>query len=243
MKIASLFVLSGIIFPSALLACQVTLNEEDITEEFFVEDEVTGEMYVDCMGKSKCKDVVITDCPVVKCYETEACNSAQILNFTDHVLCEGLHACHRTEILADPYSTQRQTVSCVGSGACDVAQISGETIEEVSCTGVKACRKVKVEGAKLVKCHDGHENTPACEGFATMETNCLYCGNNGCADHVNMCRYKILDGEDLNFKKYLKCVPETLVGDCSDELKAELQLELRGKEQIDIDEENGTRRI
>jgi len=239
MNIKSLVFLSGIILPSAILACRVTLNDEDLTEKFFVEDSVTGENYVDCMGKSKCRDMVITDCPVVKCFDTEACNSAQILNFTHHVLCEGLHACHKTEILADPDSTQ--TISCVGAGACDVAQIHGETIEEVSCSGVKACRKVKVEGAKLVKCHDGHESTPACEGFATMETNCLYCGKNGCADHINMCRYKIIDGKELILKKYEKCMPETLVGNCSDELQAELELELSGKEQIDMDTENGTR--
>lgn len=241
MKITSLFTLLGIILPSALLACQVTLNEEDITEQLFIKDEVTGEMYVDCIGKGKCKDVVITACPVVKCAETEACNSAKIFNFTEHVLCEGLHACHRTEILADPHSTKRQTVSCMGSGACDVSLIVGETIEEVTCSGVKGCRKVKVEGAKLVKCNDGRANSPACESLATIETKCLYCGKNGCAAHINMCRYKLLDGVDLDSKDYLKCVPETIVGDCPGKLEAELQLELNGQEQIDVEEENGAR--
>jgi len=231
------------ILPMALLACQVTLNGEDKTNEFFVLDDVTGESYVDCMGHSKCRDAVITDCPVIKCFDNEACNSAKIINFTDSVLCEGLHACHRTEMLAADWITDReQTVSCVGSGACDVAQIVGETIKQVTCSGVKACRKVLIQGSKFVKCHDGHENTVACEGFATLETDCLYCGKNGCASHINMCRYKIIGGDDSETNKYEKCKPETLVGDCPAELEEELQLELSGREEIDTDQEDGKRR-
>lgn len=248
MKTFALFVLLGMVLPSVLLACQVTFAGEDKTDEFLVVDQVTEEQYVDCIGKSKCRDAVITDCPVVKCGETEACNGAQILNFTESVVCEGLHACHRTEILAASSSgddseeeERQQTVSCLGSGACDVAQISGDAIEQVSCSGVKACRKVYVHGATLVKCHDGHENTPACEGFATLETNCLYCGKNGCADHVNMCRYRLIGDDQNEYAKHKKCVPETLVGDCPDELEQELQFELNGREQIDADIEGGTR--
>jgi hypothetical protein len=233
MKISSLFVLLGMTLSSALPACQVTLNGEDITEKLFVLDDATGEKYVDCMEKSKCRDVVITDCADVRCGGTEACNSAQIINFTESVLCEGLHACHRTEMLAAVIDGQQQTVSCLGSGACDVAQISGETIELVSCSGVKACRKVFVEGAKLVKCHDGAENTPACEGFATLETNCLYCGKNGCADHINMCRFKIIGEGVSEYKRYETCMPKEVVGSCPDGLEEELRLELEGREEID----------
>jgi len=249
MKILSLLALSGIL-PSPLLACQVTLNDEvfgdletlekDVTEEFYVEDAVTGEKYVDCIGKSKCRDMVITDCPVVRCGETEACNSAQIINFTESVVCLGLHACHRTEMIAAP-NEGTQTVRCEGSGACDVAHIIGDTIEQVTCSGVKACRKVKVEGSKLVKCHNGSVSAPACEGFATLETNCLYCGKNGCEKHINMCRYKILDENSSKDKKYLKCVPETVVGDCPEEMEKELESELNGVEQIDTEIEGGTR--
>ena len=228
------------LFP-AVLACKVSIDGEDKTNEFFIVDSVSGEDYVDCIGHSKCRDAVITDCPVIKCVENEACNSAQIINFTDSVLCEGLHACHRTEMIAaDSTSNTEQTVSCLGSGACDVARIVGEDLGQVSCSGVKACRKVQVEGSKLVKCHDGHESTLACEGFATLETKCLYCGKNGCAGYINMCRYKIIGGTDIETNDYLKCEPEKLVGDCPTELEAELQLELNGKEKIDT--EGGTRR-
>eukprot|EP00535_Pseudo-nitzschia_heimii_P004385 CAMPEP_0197188778 /NCGR_PEP_ID=MMETSP1423-20130617/18479_1 /TAXON_ID=476441 /ORGANISM="Pseudo-nitzschia heimii, Strain UNC1101" /LENGTH=238 /DNA_ID=CAMNT_0042640721 /DNA_START=57 /DNA_END=773 /DNA_ORIENTATION=+ len=235
MKISSLLVLLGMTLPSALMACQVTtLDGEDITEKLFVVDDATGEKYVDCMEKSKCRDVEITDCADVRCGGTEACNGARIINFTEKVLCEGLHACHRTEILAAVVDGKQQTVTCLGSGACDVAQIHGETIELVKCSGVKACRKVFVEGAKLVKCHDGSDNTPACEGFATLETNCLYCGKNGCADHINMCRFKII-GEDgvSEYKKYETCKPQELVGNCPDGLEEELRWELEGREEMD----------
>jgi hypothetical protein len=238
------------VFPEALLACTVTLNGEDKTDEFFVDDIITGEAYVDCIGYVKCQDAIITDCPVIKCFDNEACNNAQIINFTESILCEGLHACHRTEMLAATTNESKQTISCVGSGACDVAQISGENIQQVSCSGVKACRKVHIEGTNLVKCHDGSDHTQACEGFATLETKCLYCGKNGCASHINQCRYKILgddddDGDDGSEKRdeYDKCKPEAIVGDCPDDLEGELQLELSGREEIDMEEGGGTRRI
>lgn len=225
---------------TTLLACKVTLNGADKTSDFLVIDSFAGEAYIDCMGAYKCRDAVITDCPVVKCFNNEACNSAQIINFTDSVLCEGLHACHRTEIVAAPVTAEdknsaRQFVSCVGSGACDVAHIVGN-IEQVSCTGVKSCRKVHVEGSRLVKCHDGREQSLACQGFATLETECLYCGKNGCADHINMCRYNILgEDDDTESTSYTKCQPESLIGkNCPDGLEAELQSELSGKEEVDV---------
>lgn len=234
MKVSQILSLA-MILPQTLLACQVTLNGEDKTDEFFVVDEITGEPYVDCVGHYRCKEAVITDCPVIKCVENEACNGAQIINFTDSVLCEGLHSCHRTEMIAaDLSSDSKQTVSCEGSGACDVAQIIGN-IEQVSCSGVKACRKVNVKGSKLVKCHNGHDTSVACEGFATLETNCFYCGKNGCASHINMCRYKIIGENDNETDKYLKCAPETIVGDCPVELESELRLELSGKEKMEVE--------
>ncbi len=235
------FSLSTVLLSEAVLACQVTLDGEDKTEEFYVVDDVTGESYVDCVGHYKCQDAIISDCPVVKCFENEACMNAQIINFRDTVLCEGLHSCHRTEITASDSSDSKQTVSCMGSGACDVAQISGTNLEEVTCSGVKACRKVHVEGAKLVKCHEGHDRTPACDGFATLETDCLYCGKNGCAEYINMCRYKVTGINDSETDKYEKCEPETVIGKCPTELESELRLELSGKEEIDT--EGGARRI
>merc|ERR1712194_842451 len=135
---------------------------------------------------------------------------------------------------------KKSSVSCIGSGSCDVAQITGA--EEVTFSGVKAGRKTRVQGSKLVKCHDGHENSPACEGFASMETECLYCGKNGCADHINMCRYKIIDGEEKNDndndntmnQQFEKCQPEKIIGNCPAEMDKELQLELRRGKWIDI---------
>jgi len=242
MKVSTiLYSFSTLLLSRAVLACQVTLDGEDKTNEFFVVDDSTGEQYVDCIGHYKCRDAIISDCPVVKCFENEACNSAQIINFTTSVLCDGLHACHRTEITAAD-SNDSKTVSCVGSGACDVTQISGTNLQHVLCSGVKACRKVNVVGAKLVKCHDGHENTPACDGFATLETNCLYCGKNGCESHINRCRYKIIGSGANETDRYQKCQPETIIGDCPAELESELRLELSGKEQIDT-EGGGARKI
>jgi len=243
MKTASLLitVLSMAFYP-AVLGCQVMMNGEDKTDEFFVVDDITGESYVDCMGKAKCREAIISDCPVVKCFDIEACNSAQIINVLDFVLCEGTHSCHLSEIsfaeqssAAAAASAEPQRVSCVGSGACDVAQISGEDLD-VECTGFKACRKVHVVGAKLVKCREGSGHSNACDDFATLETKCLYCGKQGCAAYINMCRYKIL-GEEVA-EKYTKCQPESLIGDCPSELEAELELELNGKEEID-----GNRRV
>lgn len=247
MKFSLLVFLTSMVFPEALLACTVTLNGEDKTDEFFVHDSITGESYVDCMGYSKCQQAIITDCPVIKCFDNEACTEAQIINFTEYVLCEGLHSCHRTEMLAAATTNDDiiQTVSCIGSGACDVAQISGENIQQVSCSGVKACRKVHITGTNVVKCHDGSDRTPACEGFATLETKCLYCGKNGCATHINQCRYKILGDDDDSEKKddYEKCPPEAIIGDCPADLEGELHLELSGREEIDMEEGGGTRRL
>jgi hypothetical protein len=234
-------------------ACQVTLNDQDVTSEYYIIDSISQESYVDCVGHSKCRDALIVDCPIIKCFDNEACNSAKIINFTDSVLCEGLHACHRTEISA-PTTTvpdsstdrkQSTTVSCIGSGSCDVAQIVG--VDEVNFSGVKAGRKVHVEGSKIVKCRDGHDRSFACEGFATLETECLYCGKNGCADHINMCRYKIIgeekDNDNDSKGRYEKCQPEQIIGNCPAEIEKELQLELSGKEELDVKREGGTRRM
>mmetsp|Transcript_9666 Transcript_9666/g.10847 ORF Transcript_9666/g.10847 Transcript_9666/m.10847 type:complete len:263 (-) Transcript_9666:327-1115(-) len=239
---------------TTLFACQVTINDQDVTTDYLIFDSIVGESYVNCMGHSKCRDALIVECGVIKCFENEACSSAKIINFTDSVLCEGLHACHRTEILAAPAHNaattyrKKSSVSCIGSGSCDVAQITGA--EEVVFSGVKAGRKTHVQGSKLVKCHDGTENAPACEGLTSMETECLYCGKHGCADHINMCRYKIIDGEDNNdndndnnMNQFEKCQPDKIMGNCPAEMDKELQLELNGKEELDVIRDGGTRRM
>ena len=221
--------------------CRVTFNGEDKTSEFFLVDSTTGEQYVDCVGSSKCREAVIENCPVIRCGENESCNNAQIINFTDYVTCEGTHSCHRANMTASD-DANAPIVHCSGGGACDVAIIKGRRLDEVTCTGPKACRKVHIEGARIVRCHEGHESAVACEGSATFETECLYCGKNGCADYINMCKYKILTGEesesgDKLFESdgYQKCATETLIGTCPDALKTELHKELTGLEEIELD--------
>jgi len=241
------------------------INGEDRTEELFVQeegnannneeerDEENSRYYVNCIGHSACRDAIITDCPRIKCVESEACNNAVISNFTESVLCEGLHSCHRTNITvasATESNTGETKVLCVGSSACDVAQISGADdgstmIDEIKFVGVKAGRKVHVENAKLIKCQDGKDTTKACDSLSTFRNvQCLYCGKDGCADHINTCRYKLWDenqdgnDEDANqenFVTYEKCIPETVtgVGDyCPAGLEEELRMELNGEVQM-----------
>lgn len=243
MKTQAFILLSIIVLPKTSLACQVILNGEDKTSDFFVIDSADDDAYVDCGDHSKCRGAVISDCPVIKCLGSESCTDAEISNFTDSVVCEGVHACHRTEMTAAASGAtihHEQTVTCIGSGACDVAHIVGNSVDRVSCNGSKACRKVRIEGPKLVKCQNGRDGALACDGFATLETKCVYCGAKGCSDHINTCRYKIIDDiESDSNTSYKKCVPEQVVGNCSDELKTELQLELTGKEEIDTDRVGG----
>lgn len=228
---------------SASPECSVTFNGEDKTGEFFVVDPDSGEKYVDCVGSSKCRDAVIEHCPVIRCGENESCNSAQILEFTDYVTCEGTHACHRANMTASDLGNG-PIVRCSGGGACDVAVIKGRSLDEVTCTGPKSCRKAHIEGPRIVRCHEGHESARACEGSSTFETRCLYCGKNGCEEYINMCKYKIItgdyeatsDGDGIHnvfeTESYQTCEPETLMGDCPDGSESQLHLELTGLEEI-----------
>eukprot|EP00536_Pseudo-nitzschia_multiseries_P018236 jgi/Psemu1/293399/fgenesh1_pg.2285_\ len=241
MKTQQIKFLFGMLIPIMSRACHVSMDGEDKTTEFFVVDEVTGEAYVDCIGRSKCRNAIITGCPIVKCGGSEACNEAQIVDFSEKVICEGIHACHRTE-MTSAVEAAVVRVDCIGSLACDVAKISGENLGLVECKGAKACRKVHIEGASLVKCHDGSQRTDACEDLATMHTECLYCGYRGCSEYINMCRYKIIgDNVSDSDRDYATCKPEELVGNCPDGLQAELELELSGREEIGA--EGGSRRL
>lgn len=245
-------VVAGEAAASSPPACKVTINDKDMTDELFVVDnsyennDDKERRYVNCMGRSKCRDAIITNCPRIKCYESEACNNARIIDFTESVLCEGMHACHRTNMtLAAAEKTTEETtiktkVSCIGSEACDVAQISGE-IDEIEFVGVKAGRKVHVEDAKVIKCRDGHDTNKACDSLATfVNVRCLYCGQNGCSDHINTCRYKFAGGDDdtnndSSWMQYEKCNPEKVLGpNCPAGLENELRMELTGKEEIEV---------
>merc|ERR1712172_288846 len=79
--------------------CRVTINDQDVTNEYFVVDSTVPTpaatttttqtaaaavpSYVNCTEHAKCQDAIIANCPVVKFYDSEACYSAQIVNFTD----------------------------------------------------------------------------------------------------------------------------------------------------------------
>lgn len=236
------FFLLFLIFPSALLACKITtLDGEDKTEEFLTVDPDTGNPFVDCDGPSKCRDLVIDDCPQVKCVQNEACTKTAINNVLESVLCEGPHSCHRTNITFANANGKIQGVGCLGFEACDVARISGPTLEQVECRGPKSCRKVHIEDAQFVMCHEGHENSLACDGFATIEAGCLFCGKMGCEEHVNTCRYKIRTQDGFESDKYLKCKPEQLIGNCPHDMEEDLQTELHGVVEIDLHKEDGDR--
>jgi len=63
-----------------------------------------------------------------------------------------------------------------------------------------------------------------------------------------MCRYKIIDGEDNNDNnndrnQFEKCQPETIIGNCPAKMDEELQLELNGKEELDVIRGGGKRRM
>ena len=186
--------------------------------------------YVDCLGHSKCRNATITNCAIVHCDENEACNGAHILNVTSAVYCIGLHACHRTTITAaaaaddavGPLGTAataaKTYVACVGSGACDVAQIY--QMQHVEIRGVKAGRKIHVEQAEVVTCTAGSIRNRACDSCATfLQIACLACGPYGCAEHINTCRYQLLSIDDAEKEtpsstriQYQKCQPDTIAG-------------------------------
>ena len=239
-------------------ACQVTIDDVDVTSDFFVEwrhdelpagapssvvpssvaavtseeDEVVvatrshPEFYVDCIGKSKCKNAIIENCPYVKCHESEACYQTTITNVTGTVECLGMHSCHKSQIYFAPKASEDeyQSVDCHDRSACDVTHIEGPDVDLVSCKGPKACRKVAIDVGGTIKCHHGHHNYEACDNFATLEAGCLYCGYEGCAPKINQCRVK-LHGTHLG-DKYNKCPTEDVVGHCPASLRQELQFEL-----------------
>jgi hypothetical protein len=224
---------------NGILSCQVTIDGVDRTDEFYIfsvsDDTNNGEKFVDCEGKSKCKNAIIKDCPIVKCSDTEACLSAQIVHFTQFVTCTGLHSCHRTEIQAASTSSFARTVTCQGNVACAMASISGD-LQQVSCIGDKACRHTNVEGAKLVKCHRGSETAVACLNLASFQTDCMYCGDYGCSNRINQCRFKSLDATPDD--AYSKCLPGTIVGNnCPTNLTGEMKLDsIVEEKKMNVDE-------
>mmetsp|Transcript_60564 Transcript_60564/g.148590 ORF Transcript_60564/g.148590 Transcript_60564/m.148590 type:complete len:312 (+) Transcript_60564:254-1189(+) len=249
-------------------ACQVTIDDVDVTSEFFVEwrenevpieapssvvasasSEEEGEVvvarrshpefFVDCIGKSKCKNAIIENCPYVKCHESEACYQATITNVTETVECLGMHSCHKSQIYFAPKASEDeyQSIDCHDRSACDVTHIEGPDVDLVSCKGPKACRKVVIDVGGAVKCHHGHHNFEACDNFATIDADCLYCGYEGCAAKINQCRVKL--HETHLGDKYSKCQPEQVVGHCPASLHQELKFELAEMAALEDEEGDG----
>jgi hypothetical protein len=223
-----------LLLSSSIQGCKVTFDGVDKTDEFLVTgpDKV---QYVDCEGKSKCKNAIIENCSIIKCSDTEACFTAQIIDFTQSVICTGLHSCHLTEIQAAATGETDRAVICEGPTACAKANIYGN-LQQVSCVGGKACRHTSVKGAKLIKCQDGAETAPACLNLATFQTDCLYCGTNGCSSRINQCRYKSLDATPDD--PYNRCQPGTIVGNnCpAVDLTGGMELETIKEEKVKNDE-------
>jgi hypothetical protein len=228
-------------------SCQVRNPDgDDITSMLLVEDGANVP-FVNCTGSAICKNFVITNCQKVLCRGVEACSHAQILNFTHSVACENTHGCHYTEIKAarlvddDNELLEEGVVRCDGIGACDVADIQAAS---VLCLGSKACRKAAIR-AGTVECKQGTHGSETCSSLATFEVACLVCGTHGCGDHINMCRYHLLNEANSwrddtpagGSSNYLICPQESSVGDCSDATEQQLDMELHGEE--DHDEKDG----
>jgi hypothetical protein len=221
---------------SASSACFVTIDDVDVTEELFVEDESNGGGYLNCTGTYRCMNAISMGCEKIHCEGNEACKDANV-EFTESVTCVGLHSCHNANLTHSPSGTSEMepSVLCQGDGACDVATIYGPEQLRVSCFGGKACRKAMIT-ANSIHCTQGSNAHQACKGYASLNTKCLVCGFRGCADHINQCRYKLLSGEQ---EDYVPCQPETLHGTCDSQLQQAFEQELSGDEQGNEGEEAG----
>jgi hypothetical protein len=227
------FLLLLLSLSSCSSACFITIDDVDMTDELFVEDNSNGGGYLNCTGNYRCRDAIMA-CEKIHCAGAEACEGA-VIEFTESVTCVGLHACHHANLTHSPSATRemKPSLHCEGNGACDVSTIYGPEQLRVSCFGGKACRKAMIT-AKSIHCTQGSSAHQACQGFASLTTECLVCGFRGCADHINQCRYKILSGEQ---EDYLPCQPGTLHGTCDSQLQQAFEQELSGEEQGNEGEE------
>jgi hypothetical protein len=227
-KLTLAFLLLGC--PSASSsACFATIDDVDMTEELFVLDSPGGGGYLNCTGIYRCKDAIMS-CDKIHCDGSESCKGA-VAEFTESMTCSGLHSCHYANMTHSPTSNTKvmepASVLCEGNGSCDVAIIDGPEQLRVTCFGGRACRKAKIT-ANTIHCTQGSRQYKACTGSASLQTECLACGLNGCERHINECRYSILSDEQ---EDYLKCQPETLQGTCDSQIKKLFHKELSGDEQ------------
>jgi hypothetical protein len=110
---------------SSSSACFVTIDDVDMTDELFVEDDSNGGGYLNCTGTYRCKNAIMS-CEKIHCVGNEACKFANV-EFTESVTCAGLHSCHSANLTHSPSATRdmEPSVLCEGNSACDVATING----------------------------------------------------------------------------------------------------------------------
>jgi hypothetical protein len=226
-------------------ACLVLdANDVDITIQVLEDEDSDKIPTVICSNngtnRSICNSALIHNCPKVKCLGQEACTGAFIENFTHEVICDGLHACHKTRMVAA--SGERvefaRNVVCQGSGACNVAIIDSNDAQamNVVCLGSKACRKANIQtGEGTVTCAAGSTTSyQACEGSSIITAKCLICQENGCGSAINRCKYQTSINDP-----FVKC--EGTVGACQELnntitlAQQEEQDELAGGQQDDQD--------
>jgi hypothetical protein len=169
-----------------------------------VKEQDDGYFKVECNADTKeCIKATIRGCDVVHCQGVEACEETLMYDIKYMIQCEGFHSCHRTKMMWTPDSGAKEEgdpliiVNCIGSAACDVAEINkipeNPTIGlNVYCKGTKACRKARIVANQgEVTCKGGDHRYAACEGSTTITAKCLLCGTEegGCATHINECSF------------------------------------------------------
>ena len=122
-----------------------------------------------------------------------------------------------------------QSMTCQGEGACNVAEIRGESLQ-LECLGRKACRKINARVDSVHGTH-GDEYNEACTEYARLQANCILCGYLGCESHVNHCGTKPMDApEDYRWKA---CLPKQAIGDgCTPQQIQALENEIATDGQI-----------
>jgi hypothetical protein len=213
---------------SSSFACFVTIDDVDMTDELFVEDDDSnGGGYLNCTGTYRCKNAIMS-CETIRCEGNEACYAANV-EFTDSVTCVGTHACHKANLThTNTHESSRKKkpkVLCDGTLACDVAIISGPDQLRVTCLGAKGCRKAMIT-AHTIHCTQGSNLYPACMGYASLTSECLVCGLHGCSGHINECRYQTFSEEQEDDVRRHPCQPERLQGTCDPQQKEAFEQEL-----------------
>jgi hypothetical protein len=217
-------------------------HQVDITSSVLDDSESQEIPTVTCTdqgaNRNICHSSLIQNCPKVQCQGQEACANATITNFTHEVICDGLHACHLTQMVAASERVEfARNVVCQGGGACNVAIIDSNNAQamNVLCLGSKACRKAEItSGEGTVRCTAGSSRYQACEGSTRITAKCLICQENGCDSRaINKCKYQTSANAP-----FVKC--EETVGACEESIttaQQEEQDELAGGKQDDADGE------